>query len=608
MAILLGVHDPDPECQRLMAERLGRSPLIPAHLKARRFERGALRVHVWSPASTPLSSAARVDGQGERWAFVCGDGWPPRLGCAASRLLDALEGMADPSASLGGWSDYGLALVQEPRGLWLGTDALGYFPLYYWHAGETLLFGTSPELFRAHPRFEAHPSTPGLAALLLLSHACGRATLLSDVWRLPPARVLHWSPGRPPEERPAERLSPQDTGFSQSYSNNRERLHGLMQGYIDALGGYPALDLYLSGGQDSRMIAGYLSALRGRCDLRAVSLGNRAASELRYARAVSARLGIRHRHADVEMARVPDYAERQLGLESLAGPFVSFANGRAAELLAERDCPFLSGYLGDPVLGDQQIRSALDPATGLWQPERQIASMRRYGWEPEAVIELLADPRAREAVDSILESLRQDWLAIEGYDFQRAWLFALTHRVRFHVGSIIWRLSLGNWPILPYIHRPLLELVLGLPLDHLHERRLQADLIREHFPALARLPLDRNSARPAYLVKPLGVRLGEALPELERAGAALVRRLQRGQSAEHRYYVHSYDYNNSGWRLLRQRATAALGATRGILNAAALEQRRIGPAVEVRFSDPIVRTARYKTLDGLTLWLERLGA
>ena len=87
--------------------------------------------------------------------------------------------------------------------------------------------------------------------------------------------------------------------------------------------------------------------------------------------------------------------------------------------------------------------------------------------------------------------------------FQKAWLFAMTHRVRFHVGSIIWRLSLGAWPLLPYYDRNLLDAVTAMPLNYLRGRRMQVDIIKREFPRLATLPLDRNAVGPDYLVTPL---------------------------------------------------------------------------------------------------------
>ena len=50
-------------------------------------------------------------------------------------------------------------------------------------------------------------------------------------------------------------------------------------------------------------------------------------------------------------------------MESLQGPFVNFGNQTALLLMAERGGPFLSGYIGDPIVGD--VRSSMPPSPDL---------------------------------------------------------------------------------------------------------------------------------------------------------------------------------------------------------------------------------------------------
>jgi asparagine synthetase B (glutamine-hydrolysing) len=127
------------------------------------------------------------------------------------------------------------------------------------------------------------------------------------------------------------------------------------------------VDVFLSGGQDSRFVAGYIDRHLARRVVRAVSLGISSDQDLQYARKVSRTFGWRHRYRDVEFERYSWFATSQLRMESLQGPFATFGNQTALLLLAERGGPFLSGYQ-DVVIGDRH-------------PRRPIAEIRPFGFD-----------------------------------------------------------------------------------------------------------------------------------------------------------------------------------------------------------------------------------
>jgi asparagine synthase (glutamine-hydrolysing) len=171
------------------------------------------------------------------------------------------------------------------------------------------------------------------------------------------------------------------------------------------------------------------------------------------------------------------------------------------------------------------------------------------------------------------------------------------NRQRFHIGSIIWRLSLGAWPLLPYYDRELLDAVTSMPLDYLGGRRMQVDIIKREFPRLATLPLDRNAVGPDYLVTPL---YRKFLPPVSEVSWTLYRLLERGR--ERRYFHRTYDFNAPGWQSVRKEAEQYRPRARNLLNTDALD--RLLPAADAKAEyENVVRDAsKTKTLVGLVMW------
>jgi asparagine synthase (glutamine-hydrolysing) len=517
---------------------------------------------------------------------------------AAERLLQHTKNDPKNLSYISGQNGYYLAVLfyDEPR-LAIGTDPLGLFPLYYWTTQDICMFGTSPELFRLHPSYAARPSLYGIASVLLINHISDGRSIFDDVHRADLGHYVEWTPDDGVREISANPIRMSDTSFNVPYDACLERVFFCLDSFHKTLAGLPKTDIYLSGGQDSRTVAGYMRKHLSQGAVRAVSLGQRGDQELRYARKVSRVLGWRHRHCDVEFEKYPWFATSQLRMESLQGPFASFDTRTALPLLGERGGPFFSGYLGDPIVGDGQVANAISPATGEIEFETLFKTINGYGFQLSDAARLMPSRAGREALEEVLHNLRRDWNHIDGYRFQKAWLFAMTHRVRFHVGSIIWRLSLGAWPLLPYYDRSLLDAVTSMPLAYLRRRRTQVDIIKQEFPRLATLPLDRNAVGADYLVTPL---YRKFIPPISEVSWTLYRLLERGR--ERRYYHRTYDFNAEGWRLVRQDAERYRQQAKHLFDADALD-KLLPPAHSTPHYENAVRDAsKTKTLLGLVMW------
>jgi len=603
MAVILGVFDPNRDRREQVRRRLPASLSDLAHLSRKETPLHGLDLYWEAPPSTPISIASDQIGAQARSAFVVGDFAAPysATSTAAQRLLQLNSRDVRDLRCVSGQDGYYLAvLVDDSPRIALGTDVLGEFPLYVWSKGDVLLFGTSPELFKSHPLFKAEPNPYGIASILLINHISGGQCLYKEVSRSTPGKYVDWTPNRGITEQTANPLQISDAGFGLSYPETKARVAACFNTFHEPLRILPKVSIFLSGGQDSRMVAGYMGRYLPRANVTAVSLGRSSDQELQYARKVSGVLGWRHRYEDVEFEQYPDLARRQLRLESLQGPFASFDTSTAQKLLADQAAPFLSGYIGDPVMGDAQIYHAFSSKTGLFSFDTLLDNIGQYGFRVPEIRELLSGQGGENAVEAVVSELKQAWDRIDGLPFQKAWMFRMTHRTRFHVGSIAWRLSLGAWHIQPYISRPLLELIASTPLGYLKDRRMQAEIIKSEFPRLAVLPLDRNTGRPDYLIRTPFRRFVEGLPTLADISWRLHRYVE--QRHEKRYYFRTYDFNAPGWQSVRREAERYRAQAGTLLNPDALN-RLLPPADSTpAIRDGIIDSSKTKTLVGLVLW------
>jgi asparagine synthase (glutamine-hydrolysing) len=159
-----------------------------------------------------------------------------------------------------------------------------------------------------------------------------------------------------------------------------------------------------------------------------------------------------------------------------------------------------------------------------------------------------------------------------------------------------WRLSFGAWPVLPILDRELMETMLALPRATMASRQLADGVMRREFPALARLPLDRNAHDVRPLVPSLGWKLRQALGRRLPSVAPAI--LRQAGDAERRYYVRIYDFDNAGWRAVRGAAEHGRDRLAERFDPAAIATIVPQPALAVAHSDTVLQGFLPKMLVG----------
>ncbi|MGQ0765605.1 MAG: hypothetical protein ACT4OZ_08065 [Gemmatimonadota bacterium] len=470
----------------------------------------------------------------------------------------------------------------------VGADIFGLFPVYYASAPGVVLVSSSPGLFGKHPLFPARVDLTGLVGVLAAHAALEQRSVLAGVSRLSPGHTLVWSTAGGVSCFPNFDADARDNYADLSFAEQMEMLdYAYRSAVARQIRGRADTGLLLSGGRDTRMLAGYMHQLGLHPE--ALTFGSSSDYEVVCARAVAGALGQRQHVRTPPVADLPAAALRQVKWEHLG---TGFSNVHMWSVVGHLDLlppRFVTGYL-------REVRDYMAVAGGL---PALLGTHHHRGFQ-RSDLERLLRPQFRELAADRFAAMQRSFDASSRHAGERAWRFQLGHAWRAHAGGVPWRLTFGSWPILPILDRSLFRLMASLPDTTMAGRRTQDEILRTRFPQLARLPLDRNSDDTIPLL-PTSLR--------QRCNGQLVqwRRLRRqvmhtlGLNGERRWYVRTYDPDGDGWRRVRTLAEPFRERLFGLFDADVLKRWLPAPDVPLKLKDPISDGFRPRLLLGLML-------
>jgi asparagine synthase (glutamine-hydrolysing) len=550
---------------------------------------------IWAAGvRAPIDTAS--DGNGAALLIgeaISGDGSRVRAGELGAKWTDFDSAVAP-------FDGYHAAVTYDARhGVVAGVDLIGMFPFYWWAADGVLLAGSSPELFRLHGAFTPRVDREGLVAILLTMHSVDGRTLFDGVHRLKAGHVLRFNSGVA-QEREQYRLPVSDRYHDLPFGAQVELLHESLVDSVQRL--VPSGEtcaLSLSGGRDSRLLAGLLGKRRD--NVCAVTFGRPDDIDMNCAVAVARASHFGQRSLPLELDEHGEYAARHARwLHSTTG-FNSLLHWGTASRLHDVPERIVTGYGMDSIVGGSHMTWAYDAPSRSMRFENFFAKINAYGINDSMLRRLIRGADATDIIEHGRATIRRIYESYSDVESSRAWCFDLHHRQRFHVGNTPWLLSYGSWPRQPASDRSVLAVAGGLPMPTLADRRAQDEMIRRFYPRLAGLPLDRNSLD----TEPLTPRLRHQLGAFVRNNAAAVGLpgMRRGAGrGERRFYFRLFDFNGPGWRAVRRLAEPHREKLDGLLDRATLDECLPSPDTELRVKDGITGFSAPKTLVGLMLW------
>lgn len=595
MANFLVVVDPDPGRRARYCQVAGPRLAMLEGLVTGECAAGDFAAMWASGPRAPVTSWSDGTGVAVLWGRALADDDGRAIEAAELPALWADVARAMPPA----FDGYHAAVSYHPhRGLTVGADILGMYPVFWWSDGTVHLVGSSPELFRHHPRFRWGLDLAGLVGILLTTHSVGGRTLMDSVRRLAPGHLLAVPPASLPREVRQYDLPVSTDYFDLPYSRALELLHDTLSA---AVARHVPSDadstIALSGGRDSRLLAG-LMARAGR-PFNALTFGEADDFEMRCASGVAKVLGVEHHKIPVTFDA--DCVSQQTRWLHCSTGYSGVSYWRSQGALVSLSAFLVNGYTMDSVVGGSNIAWAYSDDTGAPSFASLLSRVSSHGFNVAQLSGLLRGEIWKDVLDQLVHQLRDAYQSYSSFDAQRAWAFALYHRQRLNLGNPPWVLSFGAWPIMPAIDKRVLKVAGGLPAGVLAERRAQDDMIRNYYPALAELPLDRNSPDMTPLTLRIRHRVArDLLARIE----PVTRRLHSNRGRERRYYYRLYDFNSTAWKGARQKAEPARSKLHQLFEARVLSQLLPSPDVDVQLTNSLAATDGMKVLVGLSLWAE----
>ncbi|HEX4816416.1 MAG TPA: asparagine synthetase B family protein [Nonomuraea sp.] len=296
-------------------------------------------------SSAPLPPYHR---DGEAYAFA----WGERRPAAAGDWIAIAETYETPG------------LIGDARQVTLHAGALGLVDVYYVRHGEAVYFSSLIQ-----PLLTLVPIAidwSAWASIIQVTFPLGEATPYAEVRRLPGAGALVWRHGRVSVERRLPRWL--RTEPYEAWVSPRDIVDLLHRVYADYDG--RRLLVPVSGGYDSRLLAGVAVARGADVESWTTSPDDGTDTDIAFARAITKELGIPHRVISQDAAAYPaDAAEVARRLEYLTphhawyAPFAKEVHGAGRVLV--------DGLAGGPLLKNFMVSgAALEART---QAERSAA-------------------------------------------------------------------------------------------------------------------------------------------------------------------------------------------------------------------------------------------
>jgi asparagine synthase (glutamine-hydrolysing) len=594
MSQFIAAVDPSAERRKRFIERAEHDLEASYGSPARTFEHGELAVVTWTQSWEPFRRSESALGT----QFIWGRAMEPRQHISSAPDLGALwrELPRIVPRPLEGIHQ---ALLLLPDGSWVvGADIFGFAPLYYSLEGDCTIIGSTQDLFRAHPAFRAELDPEGLAGILLTNGLVEGRCLLKRVRRLDAGNLLFGGAGKAPRELIQYRPELSDRYFGASYEENFARVRDTLDQCLDRhLDSSVNHGLILSGGLDSRLMAGLLKERNA--DVTAFSFGSPLDIESQCALRVSRAFGLRHRIVPVQMEKYVEHAEHECRWKHLANGFGNtLFHERLAEAADIRGGMFSGFAMEELIAGGLHGWAGADPEQMSF--DTFFKKFNKWGARPETVKRLLARNFDTTIVDDLCQQMRRAYDGQAERAFQKPWLFGLRHFTRFHTSAALGLHGRWPWPIVPYLDTQMIDLVGGMPYEHIKKRRMQYQLLEERFPSAAEIPLDCNSFRVQTIKK----RNGRLVNYLANRPRELLYRWTR-RFRDRRFYYWAMDFNSPGWSSIREAVEPLRKRATSVLDESTLTELLPSPGKRLEVPDQIIDASKSRLMAGFLLWSAR---
>ncbi len=392
---------------------------------------------------------------------------------------------------------------RHDRGLHMISDRFGANRHYRLHRPGALHIACEVKALAASlERIEVEPA--GLASMLTFGYHIGDLTILKDVKCLPNACHLEYQAcnDRLHIDRYWNYAYGEIEPNKESENELAEALHGhLLTALKRQLRGVNKILLPISGGLDSRTMAGLLAQSGFSGHVLAYSYGQPSSRDVRYGRAIARKLGYQHVTIPTPVDFVTHSMEEDAWLfdaEWSAELHWAFRFAYLDPSLGDTSgYHVLSGMFGDIVLGSDRFnyrrKTGDTPLAADQLSKAYYRTNQEYG-SPEIILKLFcADvaTTAKNTLDSIIFTMLSPIAHLPPfYALMRA---EFEQRQRRHTSMVSQCIERNRCTLTPFLDNEVIDFALRIPYDAFHDKKLYKRMIRNHLPEVATIPCANNA-------------------------------------------------------------------------------------------------------------------
>ena len=391
------------------------------------------------------------------------------------------------------------------KSIWVTNDRLGIKSFYYFSNLEHFLFATELKSLAGISEVSRELDPEALIELLALGHFQSPRSLLKDIPALAPASELTWKNGRLEISTYWSMAYQQDSALQNDSRAVESYYEVLKQALELRVAKRNRIGILLSGGLDSRAIAGILQELRPNESFLSWTTGHGHDHDCRYGKKIAR--AIRSTHQEINIPETflqdfgPDYVWDLDGEVAIDGCHRAIL----VNSIQDQTDVVLNGFLGDVLAGTnllEKTRNAHD--------FNEIADIGfQYYLEglSEAALQKFLKPSVYAHGGAALKESFRGLLRTSKAENLRDQLGALT--LKYHLQgdsrAQYQLLSQSFHVVSPFIDKQVIDFILRLPIEQRVARKAYIQMICRYFPKLAKvpragdgLPLIRSRMRAAF--------------------------------------------------------------------------------------------------------------
>lgn len=377
---------------------------------------------------------------------------------------------------------------QEER-LTIVNDRLGLRRLHYWQGNGSIAFASEVKSLAVIADVSRAIDEHALSELLTFGHLQDHRTLLRDVKMLLPASYLTWCKGKLSINQYWQFKHQADSKLEDPEYAISEYARYVRQAVERRIKNSGQIGLFLSGGYDSRTLAGMTRKVNPVAEIYSYTSGHGHDHDSRYSKEIAKRIHATHRVVNVPETYLencaPDYAWVLDGSVTADGSHRATLN----DFVQEKSYVFLNGFLGDVLSGGKP----LDPMFNIADLDALINAGFYYyakGFN-DAILkrilraEIYARIRglAKEAFAKSVQSANTEHLA------DRVVQAELVQREQRGNPRIqVDYLNSNCQVVTPFTDKDFIDFTVRLPVSTRLGRRAYVSMISKEFPELSRVP------------------------------------------------------------------------------------------------------------------------